>query len=91
MPGRHRDLCGTCNHNPGCTYRATTDRPLFYCMEFDTYAPVSRASLGNVSRIASDGERNTDKYRGLCSDCEDRETCTIRGLEEGVWHCEEYR
>jgi hypothetical protein len=91
MPGRHRDLCWACNHGPRCMNRGTADKPVFYCEEFDTYVPVSRVSFEKASRITSDGKGGSDKYKGLCLNCEDRETCTIRDLEGGVWHCEEYR
>ena len=91
MPGRHRDLCGTCNHRPGCINRGTVEEPVFYCEEFDAYIPVSRVSLGSASQASSNGKKGSDKYKGLCLNCEDRKTCTIRDLEGGVWHCEEYR
>jgi hypothetical protein len=28
---------------------------------------------------------------GLCSTCENSETCTFQKPEGGVWHCEEYK
>jgi hypothetical protein len=33
---------------------------------------------------------DTDKYKGLCINCENRETCNLQVPESGVWHCEEY-
>ena len=30
------------------------------------------------------------KYKGLCVNCEHRETCTLPKPKSGVWHCEEY-
>ena len=92
MPEGHRDLCWTCSHAPTCMYRGAADKPVFHCEEFDACVPVSLVSLQNASRITSNGEGGSDKYKkGLCSDCENRETCTLRHLEGGVWHCEEYR
>jgi hypothetical protein len=36
-------------------------------------------------------ERVYNKYTGLCSTCENSETCTFQKPEGGVWHCEEYK
>ena len=91
MSGRHRDLCWTCNHHPRCINRGTVEQPVFYCEEFDAYIPVSRVFLGSASRASSNGKKGSGQYRGLCSNCEERKTCTMRDLEGGVWHCEEYR
>ena len=91
MPGRHRDLCSTCNHRSGCNHRGTIEKPVFYCEEFDAYIPVARVSLGSASPAGSNGKKGSGQYGGLCSNCENRETCTIRDPEGGVWHCEEYR
>ena len=91
MSGRHRDLCWTCNHRPTCVNRGTAERPVFYCEEFDAYIPVSQVSLGSASPAGSNGKKRSGQYEGLCCNCENRETCTIRDPEGGVWHCEEYR
>ena len=31
------------------------------------------------------------RYKGLCSNCEERRSCTFPKPEGGIWHCEEYR
>lgn len=41
-------------------------------------------------RVLHDGVKNRTR-RGLCFDCEHRAHCKLSELEEGVWHCEEYR
>ena len=91
MPGEHRDLCWTCNHGPNCMNRGTADKPVFYCEEFDAYIPPSSISLESASRTNSNGKTGASKCEGLCFNCGNRETCTMRGLEGGVWHCEEYQ
>jgi hypothetical protein len=30
------------------------------------------------------------QFKGLCSNCENRNTCVNSRMEGGVWHCEEY-
>ena len=39
----------------------------------------------------SDDEDDFARYRGLCSNCEERRSCAFPKPEGGVWHCEEYR
>jgi hypothetical protein len=38
---------------------------------------------------SNNGDRST-KFLGLCSNCDNRETCTYPKPEGGVWRCEEY-
>ncbi len=30
-------------------------------------------------------------HKGLCMNCDERETCMLPRPESGVWHCEEYK
>jgi hypothetical protein len=93
MPGTHRDLCWTCNFAASCVNRGTAERPKLYCEQFDSYVPRSPVSEKVASRAASGDKKDSDeyKYKGLCLNCENRETCTLSGSQGGVWHCEEYR
>ena len=91
MPGKHRDLCWVCNHGSRGVNRGTTARPVFYCEEFDAYVPVSHVSLEQASRTTPNGKGGSGRLTGLCTDCENRKTCMLRGPEGGVWHCEEYQ
>ena len=86
----YRDLCSTCNHAPTCKNRGTPDKPVFYCEEFDIYVAV--APKKTLASVPSPAKRmNSDKNKGLCLDCENRETCVFPIPQGGVWHCEEYR
>ena len=86
----HRDLCSTCNHAPTCDNCGTADKPVFYCEEIDIYVPVTAketpASVPNPTKTI-----NSDKYKGLCFNCESREVCVFPIPQGGIWHCEEYR
>ncbi|TVS12957.1 MAG: hypothetical protein EA424_22080 [Planctomycetaceae bacterium] len=35
--------------------------------------------------------RRLSRVDGLCSDCANYQHCSLRTLEGGIWHCEEYR
>jgi len=90
MCSEYRDLCSTCNHAPTCGNRSTPEKPVFYCEEFDNYVPVT-VKKTSVSASAPAEMIDSDKYKGLCSNCENRETCILPKPEGGIWHCEEYR
>ena len=84
----YRDLCSTCNHAPTCGNRSTAEKPVFYCEEFDAYVPES-SKKRSVS--APTETIDSDEYKGLCFNCENREKCVFPKSEGGIWHCEEYR
>jgi hypothetical protein len=91
----YRGLCATCDCAPDCVWRARDpERPVFHCEEFQCGGPV----LGACAQAAPPAApamrvdppaRGRD--RGLCMNCENRDTCTFRIPEGGVWRCEEYR
>jgi len=97
-----KGLCSCCKEASTCTYPKVPDRPVLQCEEFNGILPPpsKRSSLiRNVSPVSPRGvvdepvPRGFESLepRGLCSNCEERETCTFPKLEGGVWHCEEYR
>lgn len=87
-------LCSTCNNNSTCRFKRDPEKPVLYCEEFDDYtAPVSDDE--NISTttplVRSDvKKKDSKKFKGLCVNCANRETCKLPKSETGVWHCEEY-
>ncbi len=90
MCSEYRDLCSTCNHAPTCGNRNAANKPIFYCEEFYNYIPVA-VKKPLVSATVPIETIDSDKYKGLCSNCIDRETCLFPKPDGGIWHCEEYR
>ena len=95
-------LCSCCKGASTCTYPRDPDCPVLQCEEFDGILPLPskrRSLIRNVSfmpprgMVGEPAPRGLEflEPRGLCSICEERETCTFPKLEGGVWHCEEYR
>jgi len=87
----YRDLCSTCNHKSTCGTRSTLRRPILFCEQFDAFLPVSTSAVGKTVSPKPPGKQDTTQYKGLCVNCENRETCTTEKDEGGIWHCEEYR
>jgi hypothetical protein len=87
-------LCLTCVNAPGCIYIENQKSVVLLCKEFNGYTnPPMKATISNVlSKTTSDAWKvDFEKYKGLCANCEIRETCEFPKSEGGVWHCEEYQ
>jgi hypothetical protein len=69
-------------------YLKKQELPVVHCEEFEI-APVSGQQYKEAPLRSTPSERQT-RYRGLCLNCENRETCIYAGTEGGVWHCEMY-
>ena len=80
-------LCATCAHSPTCLYLKQATRPITQCEEFRVFSPQQQGD--EKAEAPSVPESSGDK--GLCVNCENRDTCTLPRPEGGVWHCEEYK
>ena len=88
----YRGLCSVCKETSTCTYRRDPWQPVWQCDEFEcesiqvsTFPPIDSPFKSDAAYESS------GKYKGLCLNCENRETCTYRKPEGGVWHCDEYK
>lgn len=91
---KQRGLCSTCTNNPSCIFPIHAKRPVVYCEEFECDEAPSKKTARSVplkSESRAEQEKNVSHYTGLCSDCENRQTCMYSKPEAGVWHCEGYR
>ncbi len=82
----HQGLCGTCANDPTCALPREKDSPVLQCEEFTVGEPS--AAVG--SRPGVGREKASDHRMGLCSNCDDVETCTFPSARQGVVHCEEH-
>ena len=90
-------LCSCCRFAEHCTYPKDPSQPILQCDEFEGLGPPppalgDRKNLqGIVDEPLSSSEKDFKEFKGLCTICENRPTCTFPKPEGGVWHCEEYR
>jgi len=101
----YRSLCSSCRNSGDCAFQKDRQKPVLYCEEFeiDRLQPGVFICLkaGPSAKIAGkekssptapvDAKEDSGKFIGLCSNCDNRRTCTFPKPEGGVWHCEEYR
>jgi len=90
-----RSLCSNCRNAADCTFQKDRQKPALYCEEFEVdispsaKIPRKEKSLPTVSVDAED--KDSGKFIGLCSNCDNRRTCVFPKPEGGIWHCEEYQ
>ena len=93
----YNDLCMTCNEAPTCFQRKIHGKPVWYCEQFDDYVPqkakvsytIDTTQSSKQSQLKVDKEK-LNGLKGLCCNCENRETCTYPKSNGGVWNCEDY-
>jgi hypothetical protein len=90
-------LCVTCIYAETCALRFATEGAVLMCEEFDDRVPdagatpVAEAEVEHPAPAVLSMATGLSALKGLCMDCEDRETCRLPRSPEGVWDCEEYR
>jgi hypothetical protein len=90
-----RGLCSTCRNAADCSFPRGPDTPVLHCEEFEVEQPSPVEVAGEAISPSPPSEaaeqEGSVQFIGLCSDCENRESCVFPRPEGGVWHCEEYR
>jgi len=85
------DLCSTCVHASTCGFPRNGDGPVHFCEEFDTEMnEPALAVVHDQEKAHKDAAADREKYPGICSTCEKRDTCRFPKPEGGVWQCEEF-
>ncbi len=86
-------LCLTCNNSGTCVYRNRRGTDAIYCELYDGYAIPQNGHGSKMTGAAVVGgslDAGATQTRGLCVNCEHRDSCQLAKPESGVWHCEEY-
>ena len=91
-------LCLTCNNAATCKFLQNHNKTVWQCEEYDDRTGViskSNTKKGtqhaeSETSPASTGNFSEKIYKGLCVNCENRETCKHDKIEGGIWHCENY-
>jgi hypothetical protein len=91
-----RGLCLTCKANLYCTFKKGRAQAIVFCDEFDdsettVLKPKNEMTGQNNQCICDQDEEKFSDLKGLCANCEIRETCNFPKPVWGVWHCEEYK
>jgi len=94
LTGIYRGLCLTCKQANTCSFPRDFNRPILQCEEFDGYVlpKISKETPFKASLKTVSGSRKKEvaKHTGLCTNCENRKTCTYPKTGKTIWCCEEY-
>jgi NADH:ubiquinone oxidoreductase subunit E len=88
--------CANCTRVVLCTSRKNWIGPIFDCEDFDDrrmaapdLAVKSQSSaMDKLIDLLAPGE--AEIYKGICINCDYRESCGYRSSDQAVWYCEEY-
>lgn len=93
-------ICNTCKNSEICINIGDLTNPKWHCEGFDCNGSSFMSSKNQSmdftnpkydSFKSSSPVYNTEKYRGLCLNCDNNEICNLLMPESGVWYCEEYK
>lgn len=81
-------LCVNCENAPGCTLR--NGHPVLLCEEHQVaeWKPVQNGFELNQS--ISNKPVSLEHFKGLCGNCELKDSCTWRNPKTVIFHCEHY-
>ncbi len=86
-------ICCTCYNMEICINIGNTETPKWFCEGFEnnrsSFPEYTDQDMSFVN--TNTPEYNTDKYTGICINCENCETCNLQVPDSEVWHCEEHR
>ena len=83
-----KSICTTCIHSGHCVYQGRSIKSIIACDEFE-----SKTENPEQSEILSErrGAETEGLFKGLCANCNYRNTCMLADSVSGIWHCEEYK
>jgi len=92
---KQEPLCPHCRHVSICSRYKYQNQEVWYCEEFsDIRQPQSataEVTAANPSSLnASAAQSETNSLRGLCKICQNRNMCTMKSFEGGIWHCDNF-
>jgi hypothetical protein len=82
---RKSGLCAYCERRQSCSLCG--DFGLIY--DCEDYLASSEASCG-LSFTRLEQVEAPEEHYGLCAECQNRDFCSLKNINGGVWHCDEY-
>ncbi|MCD4719395.1 MAG: hypothetical protein K8S13_05995 [Desulfobacula sp.] len=83
-------LCLNCLNADECRYRMNHTKPIIFCEEFTCTDPSEPKS--NIAKAIEKVDDSIEPMqKGICSNCENIETCNLQRTDDTVINCEEYR
>lgn len=85
-----KNLCVNCKFRDSCHFVKNSSEPILFCEEFELEKQTELKLVQHNENSQADINSSSEEFKGLCRNCEKRDTCTYPKPEGGIWHCEEY-
>ena len=88
-------LCVHCRHVSICSRYKYQNQEVWHCEEFSDIrllqTEINKTSSINKSSPESNIlETESNRLKGLCKICQNRDVCIIPIPEGGIWHCDNF-
>jgi NADH:ubiquinone oxidoreductase subunit E len=87
-------ICANCTRMELCTSRKNWIGPIRECDDFEDRRAAPDLTLESKSfvmdKLTNPASPEEEEIKGICSNCDHRETCGYRTPGQAVWFCEEY-
>lgn len=84
-----RGLCASCNRAETCTLSHSVNESIWDCEDFDD-TQVLKTELPGNEKLKTSNIPSEKNMPGLCAFCLNKNGCSLKSVEGGIWHCEEY-
>ena len=90
---KRKGLCLDCIRSENCTLSHNLEEIVWNCEDYEN-EDVSGEKFEQITPKKYELESKIipaeESTPGLCAHCIYKETCSLKGIDGGVWHCEEY-
>jgi hypothetical protein len=87
----YQGICPSCENLPICSFIHSSRKPVTFCEEFAINGTPKMANTSKKQEAVTVGRAPLGRYNGLCTTCENYNSCVFPKDEAGIWRCEEYR
>lgn len=79
-----KSICNNCLHAFGCSHKNGTSQIVNLCEEHesDSFTAIHKRIDESVSQLT---------FKGLCSNCDNQNSCTLKNKGNIIFSCEEYK
>lgn len=81
---RIKSICENCLHTFGCSLKNGDEQIINSCEEHETdsFQPIYQVTDESPTQLT---------FKGLCSNCDYQDTCTLSNKGSIIFSCEEYK
>jgi len=89
---RRGGLCADCVRAETCSLSHNSASTIWNCEDYqnEEQAPLAAEKRQEESTGFEAAGEETYTNPGICAHCIHRKNCSLKSLEGGIWHCEDY-